>query len=1205
MRPLKLKISGLNSFRETQEIDFERLGDTGVFGIFGPTGSGKSTILDAITLALYGTVERAANNTQGILNHAETSLAVELTFVLGSGEKRKYYRAERSYKRSGEKTVKASTCRLVQLIGSQETVLTNKAEEMGKKIREILGLTIDDFTRAVVLPQGKFAEFLTIKPKDRREMLERLFALEIYGKDLSARLSAQQQETTQKYIGVEQRQQGLGDASAERLAQAELDLEQTIYSAAGLGENLTILRQKQEEDKEVWTLQQQQGFYQEKLSKLLKKQTEINTFSERLNLAERAETIRPLLEGLRLKEAQLEEAGLKAEEANSSMEAAHAEKEQAEEKWSEAKQQRIVTEPQLLRRLEQLEQAKSLETEIDERAIRLAQMRDDYKKIATIKTEIELKIQNLNKQKSEFLGLELQYKNRLQEITIEPEQRSRIIAANKALEACGIISRQLENAQQDLAECGKVLEKLQKELKNSQQTVQKAQKEVSRLKEQQTGLQQKNSLTEESVRQELQSLESYKALYANLERSEFELRSEQAKLQEIAASVQFAEENSVGLESDFSKSSLLCRELSVKYEAGVLQVKELEENNLAVSLAAGLTEGVPCPVCGSTQHPLPAQRRQEDQALEVSKQELALMAQELKTLETDKNALTTKIAVAKDQLLSKHENLQQQGQVCLDRQEDLANYRKLLSEAEQNWTLEQLSNKLTERENKLKREHEQLTENKRVLEELVQKYDLAQKELTQAAAAEVEVQIQIASEAAVQENKQTDLNRLLMEQVQRKTNLDQIRGSLEPDEIPELQDKYAKWDQESVLIKQKLDQAEKTRNQLEITLTDLNAEKNRQDLELTALETAGREAGQIHSEQTAKLNQITEGKRIAELTNCCLQELERVVKAEETCKVLCEQGKTRFARAEQELAVLNNEKELKKAERDSASGSLAEGLKAAQFSTIALVESALCEQAEREYLSEEIKNFIQGLSALQKQLEDIAAKLAGRSLSPQEWLAWTIRLEEAEKAYREAVARQGAAQQVLQELKEKHSEWVKLEKSRKFLSHRSGLLKTLQTVLKGNTFVEFIAEEQLVNVALTASERLGQLTNYRFALEVDSEGGFVIRDDANGGYRRPVGSLSGGETFLTSLALALALSAQIQLRGESPLEFFFLDEGFGTLDPDLLETVMAALEKLHMQNMTIGIISHVPELKNRLARRLILTAAEPGGAGSKIKLERA
>src|SRR5690606_35793701 len=125
----------------------------------------------------------------------------------------------------------------------------------------------------------------------------------------------------------------------------------------------------------------------------------------------------------------------------------------------------------------------------------------------------------------------------------------------------------------------------------------------------------------------------------------------------------------------------------------------------------------------------------------------------------------------------------------------------------------------------------------------------------------------------------------------------------------------------------------------------------------------------------------------------------------------------------------------------------------------------------------------------------------------------------------------------------------------------------------------------------------------RYAIEVDSAGGFIIRDDANGGVRRPVGTLSGGETFLTSLSLALALSAQIQLRGKYPLEFFFLDEGFGTLDPDLLETVVAALEKLHMDRLTVGVISHVPELRARLPRRLIVQGANVSGGGSTVLME--
>lgn len=123
-----------------------------------------------------------------------------------------------------------------------------------------------------------------------------------------------------------------------------------------------------------------------------------------------------------------------------------------------------------------------------------------------------------------------------------------------------------------------------------------------------------------------------------------------------------------------------------------------------------------------------------------------------------------------------------------------------------------------------------------------------------------------------------------------------------------------------------------------------------------------------------------------------------------------------------------------------------------------------------------------------------------------------------------------------------------------------------------------LLKKRLMSVSRDASERLGILTRQRYAIEVDSQGGFIMRDDANGGVKRPVSTLSGGETFLTSLALALSLSAQIQLRGEYPLQFFFLDEGFGTLDGELLDTVVTALEKLQSNNLSIGVISHVQEL---------------------------
>ena len=98
-------------------------------------------------------------------------------------------------------------------------------------------------------------------------------------------------------------------------------------------------------------------------------------------------------------------------------------------------------------------------------------------------------------------------------------------------------------------------------------------------------------------------------------------------------------------------------------------------------------------------------------------------------------------------------------------------------------------------------------------------------------------------------------------------------------------------------------------------------------------------------------------------------------------------------------------------------------------------------------------------------------------------------------------------------------------------------------------------------------------------------------DNFNGGELRKVKTLSGGETFLVSLSLALALSATICRRSMKSIEFFFLDEGFGTLDGDIIDTVLGALEKLKNDSFSIGLISHVEELKHRISSKIIVSKA--------------
>ena len=237
-------------------------------------------------------------------------------------------------------------------------------------------------------------------------------------------------------------------------------------------------------------------------------------------------------------------------------------------------------------------------------------------------------------------------------------------------------------------------------------------------------------------------------------------------------------------------------------------------------------------------------------------------------------------------------------------------------------------------------------------------------------------------------------------------------------------------------------------------------------------------------------------------------------------------------------------------------------------------------------------------------IELLIKKLNGKSLTEEEWTRVLQEKNNTEKELKE-----------VEELKirlvtESESIKKKLEEQRDILhikakqEHKLALLSDLEKLFKGKKFVEFIAANQLKYISIEASKKLKDITNGVYGLEVDENGKFIIRDYKNGGAERDASTLSGGETFLASLALALSLSSQIQLKGTAPLELFFLDEGFGTLDDNLLDVVMSSLERLHHERLSVGIISHVESIKNRVPVKLILTPAEAGIGGSKVKIER-
>jgi len=176
MRPHCLRMRGFGAFRDETVVDFS---DTDIFALVGPTGSGKSTVIDALCFALYGSVPRHGERlVEPVVSAGANEAAVELTFESGGAR----YIVARVVRRSGrDGNVSTKEARLERLRPDGGTdVVAGAARELLPAIEELLGLGFSHFTRCVVLPQGEFARFLHDKPADRQALLERLLGLGLY-----------------------------------------------------------------------------------------------------------------------------------------------------------------------------------------------------------------------------------------------------------------------------------------------------------------------------------------------------------------------------------------------------------------------------------------------------------------------------------------------------------------------------------------------------------------------------------------------------------------------------------------------------------------------------------------------------------------------------------------------------------------------------------------------------------------------------------------------------------------------------------------------------------------------------------------------------------------------------------------------------------------------------------------------------------------
>jgi len=171
-----------------------------------------------------------------------------------------------------------------------------------------------------------------------------------------------------------------------------------------------------------------------------------------------------------------------------------------------------------------------------------------------------------------------------------------------------------------------------------------------------------------------------------------------------------------------------------------------------------------------------------------------------------------------------------------------------------------------------------------------------------------------------------------------------------------------------------------------------------------------------------------------------------------------------------------------------------------------------------------------------------------------------------------------------------------LAKQQATLDKRKDNLSTLAKLFRSSGFVNFISSVYLQDLCSAANERFFKLTKQQLKLEVTEDNSFNVRDYLNNGKTRHVKTLSGGQTFQISLCLALALAESIKQQSQSKQNFFFLDEGFGTLDKESLHIVFDTLKSLRKEQRVVGVISHVEELQNEIDVCLNIVKDEERGS---------
>ena len=1194
MKILAIRLKNLASLAGPFELDFtaEPLASAGLFAITGPTGAGKSTLLDALCLALFGAVPRlnntgrdakvpdadgeiATGDPRTLLRRGTGEGYAEVDFVGIDGRR---YRARWEANRAREKAtgkLQASRQSLRDLDSDQ--LLASQKGDYKVQLEARLGLNFEQFTRAVMLAQSEFSAFLKADDNERSELLEKLTDTALYTR-LGKRAFDKAKEAKDAHKLLQD--QAVGVTPLEPEARAELD-QRFTQAQQQLKDQQGQLKQLEQQHSWLKTLNELQEQRQHAADQLQQAQALYDSQAEQRQTLHLLEQLAPQRHQFaRLAELNGQLSPL-AEQINGYLQ------QQTELGQHQAQLEAELHQAKLAAtqaQAEQREAAPRVQQALLEQA-NLARLTQTLNTQQALQQQAEQACNQGQQALNALLERQQQGSQRLAHIAAQLERSSELAPLANAWDAYRPRLQQLVRLSNNLS-TGR------KELPGLEQRAQQAAQQLTELRNSLEILFQEAGAEPHAVNEQIQTLGSLlndnrqqQRAFEDLQRLCSSQQALDTRLQELQAkqhSVQ-QERERLSQQGIQAKADLEKAEQTLQVTRQLLERQRLARSASVEELRGQLQDDQPCPVCGSAEHPyhqpealLHSLSRHDEQEETNARAVVDGLKETLAQLREKVGGL---IAQQKE-FLQQQERIHQEQQALAPSLEAHPLYPQWLAQApdkREPWLalrLSQLQHSITQdeqRQNTLLALQKEAAHLQQQVQRCTEASTLASQQLS-------EQQAHLNADSQRLEDELTAFASLLPA-----ATLTALRDNASACFMvldQQVAERVAQLDQ------QRDEQAEQLERTSSIEREQYQQASRRKELE--ALQSSLGELSAQHQASQHTLKQLLGDYPSAEHWQ---QALEHAL----------EHTRTAQARAEQALQACANQLL-----------QLAAELKAGQARLQALQQehgnlSALLQHWRAQHGELDDQRLQQLLAQDDEQVRELRLQLQhsekaveqGRVLlqEREERLArhqaqanGNLDAEALDSALVALHAQLAASEQLCAELRAQQSEDQRRQQANQALSQRISQAydqwqrwARLSELIGSGTGDKFRKIAQAYNLDLLvhhANAQLRQLVRRYRLKRGGSMLGLLVMDTEMGDELRSVHSLSGGETFLVSLALALGLASMAS--STLKIESLFIDEGFGSLDPESLQLAMDALDGLQAQGRKVGVISHVQEMHERI-----------------------